>query len=217
MGMAPALAEQLAQAPNLLDDLLSPDFFAPLPQPVRAGARSRPRAQLAHGYEDTLIRLRRWVRGANSGRNPHPRDVTDGIGAGVFLAGLAELTLVRLLPAVEGEFAARHGRSKANSHSRMGRLGGKLMSFSSDLDLIAIYRAAEGAASDGDKPAGGGVYYTRLTQRLVAALSAPMPEGRLYHVDLRLRPSGEAGPVAAAFAAFRRYHAKAPGPGSTWR
>jgi len=129
MGMAPALAEQLAQAPNLLDDLLSPDFFAPLPNPSEL-ARDLDRAlSLAHGYEDTLIRLRRWVAGANSRPEFHIlENVTDGIGAGRFLAGLAELTLVRLLPAVEGNSPRAMEDQRRIRDSRTGRLA-KLMSF----------------------------------------------------------------------------------------
>jgi len=82
------------------------------------------------------------------------------------------------------------------------------MSFSSDLDLVTIYGAPKGAVSDGAKPIDAALYYTRLTQRLIAAISAPMAEGRLYHVDLRLRPSGEAGPVAVALDSFARYQAE---------
>jgi glutamate-ammonia-ligase adenylyltransferase len=59
--------------------------------------------------------------------------------------------------------------------------------------------------SNGPKPLAPSQYYTRLTQRLVAALSAPTAEGAAYSVDLRLRPSGRAGPLATHVSAFERY------------
>ena len=49
-------------------------------------------------------------------------------------------------------------------------------------------------------------YYTRLTQRLVAAVTSPTAEGVLYEADMRLRPSGNAGPLATSIAGFRAYH-----------
>ena len=48
-------------------------------------------------------------------------------------------------------------------------------------------------------------YFNRLTQRLITAISAPTPEGMLYEVDMRLRPSGNAGPVATSLEGFAAY------------
>jgi [glutamine synthetase] adenylyltransferase / [glutamine synthetase]-adenylyl-L-tyrosine phosphorylase len=80
------------------------------------------------------------------------------------------------------------------------------MTAASDLDLILIYDFdADGAESDGPRRLGAGHYYTRLTQRLLAALTAPTKAGRLYEVDLRLRPSGRKGPVATQLAGFVQY------------
>ena len=90
----------------------------------------------------------------------------------------------------------------------MGKLGSREMTASSDLDLIVIYDAEGAEASEGRRPLPTTVYYARLTQALIAALSAPMSEGILYKVDMRLRPSGRPGPIATALAAFRRYQAE---------
>ena len=88
----------------------------------------------------------------------------------------------------------------------MGKLGSREMSATSDLDLIVIYGAdPEAGPSDGARPLDPARYYTRLTQRLIAALSAPTRRGRLYEVDVRLRPSGRQGPLAVQLRSFVQY------------
>ena len=91
----------------------------------------------------------------------------------------------------------------------MGKLGGREMTAASDLDLIVLYDFDEKhPESDGKRSLGGVQYYTRLTQRLIAALSAPTAEGILYEVDFRLRPSGKSGPLATHIDAFVSYQLK---------
>jgi len=91
----------------------------------------------------------------------------------------------------------------------MGKLGGREMTATSDVDLILLYDFDEASpSSSGERSLHGSQYYTRLTQRLVAALSAPTAEGTLYAVDFRLRPSGKAGPLATHIDAFAAYQAK---------
>jgi glutamate-ammonia-ligase adenylyltransferase len=88
----------------------------------------------------------------------------------------------------------------------MGKLGGRETTAGSDLDLIVVYDyEGEGAQSDGAKSLPGPQYYTRFTQRLIAALSAETAEGSLYQVDMRLRPSGSQGPVATRLSSFTAY------------
>jgi glutamate-ammonia-ligase adenylyltransferase len=210
MGTAPSLAEQLGRNPGLFDELLTRDFFASLPDAPALADDLDQALRLSRDYEDALARIRGWASGRKFQAGVHVLEsISDGEEAGHFLAAIAETALARLLPVVEEEFARRHGRVPGGALAivAMGRLGGRLMSFSSDIDLVTIYDAPEGTHSDGAKPLDATLYFTRLTQRLIAAVTAPMRDGRLYAVDLRLRPSGEAGPVAAALDAFRRYHA----------
>jgi glutamate-ammonia-ligase adenylyltransferase len=88
----------------------------------------------------------------------------------------------------------------------MGKLGGKEMTAASDLDLIIVYNfAPDDAQSDGRRSLPGTQYFTRFTQRLIAALSAQSAEGTLYEVDMRLRPSGSQGPVATKLSSFIAY------------
>src|SRR5262249_41157780 len=156
---------------------------------------------LAGDYEDSLVRLRRWAAGRKFQAGVHVLEsISDGEEAGRFLAAIAETALARVTPLAEAEFASRHGTipGGALGVAAFGRLGGRVMSFSSDVDLVTIYDAPMDAASVGDRTLDASHYYIRLTQRLISAITAPMSEGRLYEVDLRLRPSGEAGPVAVA-------------------
>lgn len=80
----------------------------------------------------------------------------------------------------------------------LGKLGGREMTAESDLDVLVIF--------DPDDTDDAQKWFTRFTQRLITALSAETGEGRLYEVDMRLRPSGRAGPVATSIASFERYH-----------
>jgi glutamate-ammonia-ligase adenylyltransferase len=87
----------------------------------------------------------------------------------------------------------------------LGKFGGQEMAEGSDLDVMIVYDAPP---PRGDEKLSASEYYTRLTQRLISALSAPTEEGRLYDVDMQLRPSGSAGPVAVRLSSFARYYAE---------
>jgi glutamate-ammonia-ligase adenylyltransferase len=209
MAEAPLLAERLAARPALLDAVLTAEFSAPLPD--RAGLAGDLTDLLAgaRDFEDTLDLLRRWAdeRRFQVGVQLLRR-AASGETAGAALADIAETVLGALLPAVTEDFARRHGAVPGGSFAivAMGRLGSREMSLVSDLDLILIYDApADSPGSTGPRPLAVSAYYARLTQRLISAITAPTAEGRLYEVDMRLRPSGESGPIASSLAAFARY------------
>jgi glutamate-ammonia-ligase adenylyltransferase len=134
-----------------------------------------------------------------------------GERAGEAFTDLADLIIGAALKAVEDEMAETHGRVPGGRVAviGMGKLGSRELTAGSDIDIILLYDHPEDAPdSDGGKPLDPVRYYTRLTQRLIAALSAPMAEGILYEVDLRLRPSGNKGPVATSVISFRKYQAQ---------
>ena len=90
----------------------------------------------------------------------------------------------------------------------MGKLGGREMTASSDLDLVFVYDVPPGVEdSDGAKPLPPTLYFARLAQRLIAALTTPTAAGTLYEVDMRLRPTGNKGPAAVSLKSFVDYHA----------
>ena len=209
MAQAPLLAEGLARRPALLDAVLSANFFAPLPDRAALAADLAEFAAGARDYADTLDLLRRWAneRRFQVGVQLLRRDV-DGIGAGTALADIADTVLAALVPAVSDDFARAHGQVPGGEFAilAMGRLGSREMTLASDLDLILIYDVPpDSEASDGPRPLPISTYYARLTQRVIGAITAPTAEGRLYEVDMRLRPSGASGPIASSLASFALY------------
>jgi glutamate-ammonia-ligase adenylyltransferase len=139
--------------------------------------------------------------------------VLDVDRAGLARARLADAALTALLPRVVRDFAARYGRIAGGAMAvvAMGKLGGREMMAASDLDLILLYEHAPGAEA-----AKGGTgrrlsppeYFARLAQQFVTAITAPTGEGKLFDVDMRLRPSGNKGPIAVQLAGFARYQAE---------
>ncbi len=212
MAGAPRLAEHLAQHPALLDSVLTQGFFAPPSDLAGLAAELDQVMTGVRDFEDTLDRLRRWAgeRRFQVGVQLLRRAL-DGAQAGAALADIAQTALAALLPQVEAEFARRHGRVPGGSFAVIGtgRLGSREMTLASDLDLILIYDAPPGSeTSDGPQPLPVPAYFARLSQRLISAITAPTAEGRLYDVDMRLRPSGEAGPIASHFDGFARYQSE---------
>jgi len=212
IGTSARLSDQLARNTSRLDAVLEPGFFDRLPDATVLEPDLVELMDNARDYEDMLGVLRRWSNDQRFRAGVHVlRGITPGDAAGRFLSDVAEVSLRQLLPRVEAGFATRHGRFPTGGTALigMGKLGGREMSIRSDIDLILIYEPGPGTEeSDGEKPLSRTVYHTRLTQRLISAITAQMAEGPLYEVDMRLRPSGNAGPLASSLDAFTRYHAE---------
>jgi glutamate-ammonia-ligase adenylyltransferase len=209
MGSAPRLAERLARRPILFDTVLSPDFYKPAPARSALEAELAAVASGAERYEDMLDAVRRWAQDRQFQTGVQfLRGVIDAGLAGAALSDIADAVIARLLPATESEFARQHGRIPGAAFAvlALGKLGGRELSATSDLDLVFVYEAPEGVEqSQGPKPLAVSHYYARFAPRLLNALAAPTAEGNLYHVDLRLRPAGNKGPLASSFQAFLQY------------
>ncbi|OHC75002.1 MAG: glutamine-synthetase adenylyltransferase [Rhodospirillales bacterium RIFCSPLOWO2_12_FULL_58_28] len=209
IGKAPRLADYLSCNTSILDNVLTADFFAPPPQQDELDAELTRLLERGGTLESVMNISRSWANdrkfqvGVQSLRGHiTPRS------AGRALSNIAECALSRLLPRVEEEFAVRHGRFPGSGLVivAMGKLGGGEMTPVSDLDLILIYKTEnDDEVSDGPRPLSPSQYFARFCQRLISAVTAQTAEGRLYEVDMRLRPSGKAGPIASGFKSFEQY------------
>jgi glutamate-ammonia-ligase adenylyltransferase len=210
MGAAPNLAEALALRPGLIEGVLAGGFFEPLPPGAALRADLAQLLDGARHYEDMLDLARRWVGERKFQLGVQLlRHRLDGEAAGGGFADIAESALAEILPRVTSEFGRAHGNVEGGELVvlALGKLGSREMTFASDLDLILVYDAPLGReASTGERPLPVATYYTRLAQRFINALTVLTSEGQLYEVDMRLRPSGVAGPIASSIAAFQAYH-----------
>lgn len=205
---APALAQYLSRNANVLDAVIGGAFFGPWPGLVALKDALSADLVALDDYETQLNTARRWAKEWHFRIGVHHlRGLIDAQTAAAQYADLAEAVVASLWPVVCAEFSRKFGALPGNGAVvlGMGSLGAGRLNAVSDLDLIVIYDAAGVEASAGRRALPTRTYYARLTQALVTALSVPMAEGRLYEVDMRLRPSGRQGPVATTFQAFQDY------------
>ncbi|SEP55118.1 bifunctional [glutamate--ammonia ligase]-adenylyl-L-tyrosine phosphorylase/[glutamate--ammonia-ligase] adenylyltransferase [Thalassovita taeanensis] len=212
VGTSPALAAYLARNAGVFDAVIGGDFFAPWPglATLRSGLSTRMGRE--QDYERKLDSARRWAKEWHFRVGVHHlRGLISADDAAAYYADLAEAVLSALWPEVQAQFAAKHGIPPGRGAMvlGMGSLGAGRLHASSDLDLIVVYDADGVETSDGRRPLAARAYYARLTQAMVTAVTALMSEGRLYEIDMRLRPSGTQGPVATSLASFREYQLNA--------
>jgi glutamate-ammonia-ligase adenylyltransferase len=209
LGAAPRLGDMLARQPQIMDGLIDPRFFGAMPDRRELSARLAATLTDANSYEEFLDRLRLF--GQESLFLIGTRILSGTVSAqqaSVAFADVAEGIVHTVHGLVTDRFAVQHGRIKGQETAivAMGRLGGREMTASSDLDLILLYDFdSEHPDSDGARSLHGAHYFARFTQRLISAFTTRTNYGVLYDVDMRLRPSGRAGPVASRFDAFAEY------------
>src|SRR5258707_14598536 len=209
LGAAPRLGDMLARQPQLMDGLIDPRFFGAMPDQRELSARLAATLKDAASYEEFLDRLRLF--GQESLFLIGTRILSGTVSAqqaSVAFADAAEGIVHTVHGLVTERFAAQHGRVKGQETAivAMGRLGSPAMTASSDLDLILLYDFdSEDPDSDGARSLHGAHYFARFTQRLISAFTTRTNYGVLYDVDMRLRPSGRAGPVASRLDSFAEY------------
>ncbi len=163
----------------------------------------------ASNLEDFLGAQRRWANDRIFQIGVHMlRGFFPPVEAGRPLSSIAEACLTTLLPFIASEFEAVHGRVPGSRIALVafGKLGSQEMTTTSDLDLLFVYdHDADAFGSDGRKSLAPAHYFAQLYRRFISAVTAPTADGRLYEVDMRLRPSGHAGPLASSLEAFTLY------------
>ena len=208
VGTAPALARYLSRNAAVFDAVIAGSFFADWPGAGALSAELSERLARESDYEHKLDTTRRWAKEWHFSIGVHHlRGLADAEQVAQRYADLAQACLQGLWPHVVSQFALKHGDMPGRGAViiGMGSLGAGRLNATSDLDLIMIYDADGVEMSTGKRPLPVRQYYARLTQAMVTAMTAPMAQGRLYEVDMRLRPSGTQGPVATSWQSFEDY------------
>jgi glutamate-ammonia-ligase adenylyltransferase len=209
MASAPRMADAVIHRAHVMDSLIDPAFADVVRRKEALLAKIENFFADARDYQDVIDRARILgqeqlfliAAGLLAGS-------LDARRAGEQFTTLAEALLLRLFDSVRREFEKRHGviRGAKVALLAFGKMASREMTARSDLDFIMLYDLGDTEESNGEKSLPASQYYARLTQRLIAAVSAPTSEGVLYEVDMRLRPSGNAGPLATRLAGFIQYH-----------
>ena len=217
---SPWIAEQMAKNPVLLDELL--DRTSLYTAPDKSLLQDELRQQVARLAVDDLeaqmdalryFKSSQVLRVAASeliGRLPLMQ-VSDK------LTWIAEVILEQVLSIAWANLTQKYGQPGRDGNGSgftmfaYGKLGGIELGYGSDLDLVFIYEASQGGATDGAQSIDNVVFYTRLGQRIIHILETRMAMGQLYEVDMRLRPSGESGMLVSTVEGFRGYQ-----QGSAW-
>ena len=206
-GTAPGLSRYLSRNSGVLDAVIGGDFFAGWPD--RAHLDAHLEAELdGLDYEGVLNAARRWLKEWHFRVGVHHlRGLIHAEEAGAEYSMLAEVILSALWPRVCAETARRHGPAPGRGGAvvAMGSLGAGRLTAGSDLDLLVIYDPGDTDFTDGPRPLDPRGWFAKATKTLITALTAPTGEGKLYDVDMRLRPSGRQGPVATSLESFRHY------------
>ncbi len=210
-GTSEFLSTLLIRHPELLDALLAPEASLPVKSADAMAADLAAALAACADHEERLDTLRRFR---------HLEVLRIGLAdiAGALdvfetttqLTALAETCLRAALEIAERELTRRYGRPQTPYVVLgLGKLGGREMNYASDLDLLLIYG---GPGETLPPPSGRSLdhheYYAKLMQRTASALMTPTREGIAFRVDMRLRPSGNQGPLVTSAAAFERYHAE---------
>lgn len=202
MTQAPKLSRQLALQPATIDAMIEPDFYDLHPDAI-AGEYAMLGDEDESDLEQIMNLMRRQVR------EDHFRICTALLNekvspqeAAPLFTCIAQSVAARLVPFVHRDVERRFPHPGGEfAIIALGKMGGSEMALSSDLDIMAIYQPSE------DSPLEGHRYFAKVTQRLISALSAATAEGGMFEVDMALRPSGGAGPIAVSLNAFDSYYA----------
>ena len=212
MGDAPRLAEHLSHTPTLLDYVLAPEFYGPIGKLAELQSDLDRALAATESFEAMLDACRRWSNDQQFRVGVQAlRRMIDPLQAAEHFTAIAEAIINGLLPRVIDEFALQFGWVAGAEIAILGygKLGSFEMTPTSDLDLVVIYDAPMDAHSKGAaKALPATAYFIRLTQRVITAFTVLTRQGKLYELDMRLRPSGDKGPLATSLEAFVKYQAE---------
>ena len=218
VGASPWVASFLAHHPVLLDELLDArTLYQPNDRSAMAAEADRRLAAVPDGDLEYQVEELCILRQTNTLRVA-AADVTGVLPimrTSDYLSELAEVILDKVLDLAWHHLRARHGAPVCLLDGRpctrgfvvigYGKLGGLELGYGSDLDLVFLHAGSDQQSTDGPRAIGGGQFFARIGQRIVHVLTAHTRAGRIYEVDMRLRPSGTGGPLVVHVEGFRDY------------
>lgn len=203
------LAERVIAHPLLLDDLLAPAGEDGMPDRAALDAQiARRLAQHDPGDAEGAIEILQEEKQSAAFRiGLACRGGADAVASARALGETAQSIVAYALQLAQDDLARAHGRLPGGiAVIGYGSLGGAELGFASDLDLVFVYASALAQAeSDGARPLEGARYFARIAQRVVHWLTTQTRAGKLYDVDVRLRPDGGKGLLVVGIAAFAEY------------
>ncbi|MGS2744789.1 bifunctional [glutamate--ammonia ligase]-adenylyl-L-tyrosine phosphorylase/[glutamate--ammonia-ligase] adenylyltransferase [Halomonas sp. LS-001] len=212
---SPWIAEHLARYPILLDELLTPEsLYTPADKARLSDELRQTLNRIPEDDEEALLEALRVFKHAQTlhvaasdiAGTRHLMKVSD------YLTYIAEVILEAVLAMAWKHLTRKHGTPPGMRQESpdflivgYGKLGGIELGYSSDLDLVFLHDSDGKGATDGPRSIDTPVFFTRLGQRIIHLLTAITPAGSLYEVDMRLRPSGNAGLLVTSLEAFADY------------
>lgn len=201
--MAPSLARDISNRPNLLESLLDGGFTEAISEDScgHLGGIEAVLEKDDGDFEWAMNEVRRNFRDAHFRiRFRLLNDISVLDQSGRCFAQLADRCIEALQPYAQREAERTQGKAPGRwVICGLGKLGSQDLTARSDLDLMVVFDPDEGST-------GASQFFAKATQRLITALSAQTEEGLLYEADMQLRPSGRAGPVAVRLSAFADYY-----------
>lgn len=211
------IAEQLARHPILLDELLTPEtLYTPADKQRLADELRQALGRIPEDDEEAQLEALRIFKHAQV-LHVAASDIAGAralMKVSDYLTFIAEVVLEQVLAMAWKHLVRKYGRPQPRDVAAgdsdfiiigYGKLGGIELGYGSDLDLVFIHDATPQGVTDGPRQIDNALFFTRLGQRIIHLLTTITAAGALYEVDMRLRPSGNAGLLVTSLEAFADY------------
>lgn len=221
MGGYQHLALSLVKNPTLLDYVLAPEFYNRLPdlKYLQDNIEESLSTVDKQDIENIFETIKDWAndRKFRVGIQLLREEINSNEVA-YCVSNIAETVILTLQKYIQEDFENNFGEIKGGKFTALafGKLGSKELTFNSDLDLVFIYDFPNDVFSSDKSNVNPSSYYIRMANKIVYALSSISRTGKLYEVDLRLRPLGESGPIATSLTSFEQYYNTNRSEGSAW-
>ncbi|RLA18811.1 MAG: bifunctional [glutamate--ammonia ligase]-adenylyl-L-tyrosine phosphorylase/[glutamate--ammonia-ligase] adenylyltransferase [Gammaproteobacteria bacterium] len=210
------ISQLITRTPILLDELLDPrNLYEPLSKEALEADVAIRLGRIEFTDTERAVEELLYFKNANVLRVA-TADVMEVIPLMVvsdYLTDIAEVVLEHVITHAWQVVGSRSGFPEGEVIDKVGgfaviaygKMGGLELGYSSDLDLVFLHSGKADQMTNGEKPISAELFYTRLGQRIMTILNSHGVGGRLYEIDMRLRPSGNSGLLVSNLDSFQRY------------